>query len=135
MSKPSEMEEKVQALLNECIGIICDLPVNDPDMVRQATGGKIDIEEDNEGFCHPSAEDQVIAKALVPTLKWLMERTQKQVPRKRKAATKPAQKPGSGNDDSSSSSSPSATTPRKKKNAGKTDGEPEKQGEQAELPV
>jgi hypothetical protein len=127
MSRTSEMEEKVQALLNECIGIICELPVNDAKLVEEATAGKLDA-------VNPSAGDAEHAKILIPTLKWLLETSQPKATRKRKATAKPAQKPDKGNGDSTSSGS-SVTTPRKKKNADKPTTGPDKKTNDDDLPV
>jgi hypothetical protein len=59
------MENKVQTLLNECIGIICELPAHNPVLVKEATSGKIDPE-------FPGQESVAHAKALIPTLRWLL---------------------------------------------------------------
>lgn len=135
MSKTTEMEEKAQKLLNECIGIICDLPVSDPNFVAEATGGKIEFDD---GVLMDSEQGERYAKALVPTLKWLLEPSEGKPARKRKASGKPAQKPDKGNGSATAGSTGSgATTPRKKKNAGKTETETEtdKGGTQDDLPI
>jgi hypothetical protein len=134
MSKTTEMEEKAQKLLNECIGIICDLPVSDPKFVAEATGGKIEF---SDGTLMDSSQGELYAKALVPTLKWLLEPTDTKPTRRRRAVSKPAQKPDKGNGaDASGSTTKGATTPRKKKNtSNKTDGDTTTDSDQSDLPV
>lgn len=89
------MEEKVQDLLNECIGIVCELPVNNPKLVEEATGSKISA--DNLGAGVISEEDIDHAKTLVPTLRWLLDIDDSKKARKKRVATKPAQKPDKDN--------------------------------------
>jgi hypothetical protein len=133
MSKTTEMEEKAQKLLNECIGIICDLPVSDPKFVAEATGGKIEF---SDGVLMDSDQGERYAKTLVPTLRWLLEPSEAKTTRRRKATGKAAKKPAGDNGaDTSSPSKTGATTPRKKKNAGKGEGEAATGGEQGDLPV
>lgn len=77
------MEDKVQTLLNECIGIICELPAHNPALVKEATSGKIDPD-------FPGPESVAHAKTLIPTLRWLLgsEATKKATKRGRPSKVK-----------------------------------------------
>jgi hypothetical protein len=75
------MEDKARQLLDNCVRIVCELPVGDPEIVREASAGKLIPEEE------PNDDDRNQVKILVSVLQWLLEPPAKK-PRKRKAAAK-----------------------------------------------
>jgi hypothetical protein len=97
------MEEKATELLDNCVRIVCELPVGDPEIVREATAGKL------HPASEPSDEDRDQVKILVPVLQWLLAPPPKKSRKKKKAAAKT-----SGGDSKKGGV-------RKKKGAGKKD--------------
>ena len=72
------MEEKARDLLDNCVRIVCELPVGDPEIVTEATAGKLMTSGDE-----PSDEDRDQAKILVPVLQWLLAPAPKKARKKK----------------------------------------------------